>query len=339
MWDFSTLSMTEIIRLQKVLQQELTRRFERQLALAFSDIVDSTAYFSRFGDAAGRELQQLHGDLLAECLRSREGRVVDTAGDGAFLVFPAAAGAIDLLIDFHKAISRENTARSRDQQLEVRIGAHWGAALTDGTAVSGDAVNLCARVAASCAPGEIRITREMVQELPSRHRLNCHALGPVELKGISRRTELLRLDWRDRAIFPARVRVMETGEDFDLPERDVLSFGRLREHEGALANDIVLSHPDLFRAQQVSRWHFELRRFPGGFRLRPVSEAATEVDGILVLKGSEVAIRVGTRVRVGNALTLAFLPAREQAPGEDSTTTRIVREADDKAQYQGDKPQ
>jgi class 3 adenylate cyclase len=331
MWDFSTLSMTEIIRLQKVLQQELTRRFERQLALAFSDIADSTAYFARFGDAAGRELQQLHLDLLGECLRDR-GRVVDTAGDGAFLVFSTAGAAIDMLIDFQKAISRENTGRSREQQLEVRIGAHWGAALTDGTAVSGDAVNLCSRVAASCAPGEIRITREMLQELPPRHRLNCHALGSVELKGIGRRAELLRLDWRDRSIFPARVRVVETGEDFDLPERDLVSFGRLREHEGSFANDIVLSHPDPFRAQQVSRWHFELRRFPGGFRLRPLSEAATEVDGLTVVKGSEVAIRVGSQVRVGNVLTVAFLAARERAPGQDGTTTRIVREADDKAQ-------
>ena len=65
MIDFATLSMTEIIRLQNLLQQELTRRFERYMALAFSDIVGSTPYFARFGDAAGRQLQQLHFDLLA----------------------------------------------------------------------------------------------------------------------------------------------------------------------------------------------------------------------------------------------------------------------------------
>lgn len=332
MWDFGALSMTELIRLQKGLQQELTRRFERELALAFSDIADSTVYCARFGDAAGRELQQLHVDLLAECLRGREGRVVDTAGDGAFLVFPAAEAAIDLAIDFQKAISRENASRSREQQVQVRMGGHWGPVLTDGTAVSGDAVNLCARVAGACAPGEIRITREMLHELPSRHRLHCRPLGAVELKGIARRPELLLLDWRDGAIFPARVRVVETREEFELPQRDLIGFGRLREHDGAAANDVVLSHPDLFRAQQVSRWHFELRRFADGFRLRPLSDAQTEVDGMAVTKGREVAVRVGSQVRVGGVLTLAFLAAPASPAGTDGVTTRIVGEPDGQAQ-------
>ena len=44
------LSMTEIIRLRDLLSKALTRRFERPLALAFSDVVGSTPYFARFGD-------------------------------------------------------------------------------------------------------------------------------------------------------------------------------------------------------------------------------------------------------------------------------------------------
>jgi len=36
--------------LQNELQQELTRRFLRHAALAFSDIVGSTEYFARFGE-------------------------------------------------------------------------------------------------------------------------------------------------------------------------------------------------------------------------------------------------------------------------------------------------
>jgi len=38
------------IRLQNELQQELTRRFLRHAALAFSDIVGSIEYFARFGE-------------------------------------------------------------------------------------------------------------------------------------------------------------------------------------------------------------------------------------------------------------------------------------------------
>ena len=61
--DPETLSLTEIIKLQTQLSEVLKRRFERNLALAFSDVVNSTTYFATFGDEAGRRLQQLHLDL------------------------------------------------------------------------------------------------------------------------------------------------------------------------------------------------------------------------------------------------------------------------------------
>src|SRR6185369_9867141 len=105
--DLEALSMTEIIRLQNQLQQELTRRFERPLTLLFSDIVGSTPYFARLGDAAGRQLQQLHLDLVGRCLGDA-GRIVDTAGDGAFLVFPSTEQAANAVIELHKRVSEAN---------------------------------------------------------------------------------------------------------------------------------------------------------------------------------------------------------------------------------------
>jgi class 3 adenylate cyclase len=322
MLDFSTLGMTEIIRLQNLLQQELTRRFERRAALAFCDIADSTAYFERFGDAAGRQLQQLHLDLLAECLPPRQGRIVDTAGDGAFLTFPGADAAVEALIDFQHRVSVDNATRSREHQLQVRIGAHWGPVLTDGTTVTGDSVNLCARVSGSARGGEMRITRDLYYELAPKHRLHCRPLGAAELKGVTREVELLALDWRDRSVFPTRIRLEEVGEELELPQQDIVSFGRLRELEGRPANDVVLTLPDPLQAQQISRWQFELRRFADGYRLRPVSDAVTEVDGAAVAKGREVTVRPGTEVRVGRVLSIRFLASPSSSDGV--ITTRIV---------------
>jgi len=299
--------MAEIIRLQNELQQELTRRFQRQTALVFSDIVSSTEYFARFGDAAGRQLQQLHTDLLSDCLPRHGGRVVDTAGDGAFLAFAAAEAAIAALLDLQAAVSRANGARSREHQLRLRLGAHWGPVLTDGVAVSGDAVNLCARVAASAEPGEIRLTRELFQELPASQRLKCHAVGATALKGVAREVELFVLDWRDRTVFPTHIRIEETGDLRRLPDQDIVTFGRLREHEGGAANDVVLTHSDPERALQISRWHFELRRFPDGLRLRALSDGYTEVDGVPLPKNGQATVQAGARVRVGRVLTLTFL--------------------------------
>ncbi|XVJ71387.1 MAG: adenylate/guanylate cyclase domain-containing protein [Rhizobacter sp.] len=318
--DLSQLSMTEIIRYQGLLQQELTRRFERQLALVFSDIVGSTPYFARFGDAAGRQLQQLHYDLLTQGLEAQGGRVVDTAGDGAFIVFDSAAAAVQGVVAVQRAVSQANLGRSRPHQLQLRMGLHWGSVLTDGKAVSGDSVNLCARVASSSEVGEIRLTRELFHELGSATRVLCQPLGHGELKGVARAVEVLRLEWRDRSQFPTQLRLEPSGEIVNLPAQDIISFGRLREYEGAPANDVVLIHPDPQMARHISRWHFEFRRGPQGYCLRSLSDSATEINDFPAAKGQDMPVGPGTRIRVAAALTLVLIPPAVGANSDGDRT-------------------
>jgi class 3 adenylate cyclase len=302
-----TLTMTEIIRLQDALSKALVRRFEKRLALVFSDVVGSTPYFARFGDEAGRKLQQRHLDLVQRSIARHKGRVVDTAGDGAFLCFPAVDGAISAMVELHQQIAVDNDSRSNDERLSVRVGCHFGPVLTDGVAVSGDSVNFCARVASSSSPGEIRLTREAFGALTDvRLRIKCRRLKPTTLKGIDRPIELLALDWHDPMVFPASVRFAD-GAEIPLPSHDLIRFGRLKEQDGMIANDVVLQVQDPGDANRISRWHFELHRRSGGFVLRSVSEALTEVDGKSMARGEEAPVKPGTIVRVGGVLTLEFL--------------------------------
>jgi len=301
------MSMTEIIRLQDLLSRELKRRFEKELALGFSDIVGSTEYFARFGDEAGRKMQQRHFDFLQRSVTEKQGRIVDTAGDGAFMVFPTAEAAAAAFIELQTTISDDNLTRPREHQLQLRLGLHWGSVLTDGQHVTGEAVNLASRVTASAAPGEIRLTMDVFRSFSNTfYRLSSRVLGPVALKGIFRPVELLSLHWRDRNIYPDSVRIRETGWQVRLPPQDTISFGRLQENEGVAANDVVLAMTEVADTLKISRWQFELRRYPDGFRLRPVSEQLTEVDGLPVARGMEVPIKPGTLVRVARVATLEF---------------------------------
>jgi adenylate cyclase len=158
-FDFSALTLTEMIRLREHLSEEITRKFERRLALAFSDVVGSTNYFARFGDRAGRALQQRHIDMLQDQLPATSGRIVDTAGDGAFMCFPTADQAIEALSTLQLKLVEFNSTRAPEHHLLVRIGIHFGPALTDGTVVTGDSVNLCARVTATAEASSIRVTK------------------------------------------------------------------------------------------------------------------------------------------------------------------------------------
>jgi class 3 adenylate cyclase len=287
------LSMTEIIRLQDMLSKALVRRFEKRLALAFSDVAGSTAYFSKYGDEAGRKLQQRHIDLIQRVLPKADGRIVDTAGDGAFLCFPALNGAARAMVELQRQISIDNDSRPAEHRLQVRIGLHFGPALTDGTLVSGDSVNFSARVASSAALSEIRLSIAAYHELSDvALRLRCRRQKAVSLKGIDGPVELYVLDWLDPTIFPSSVRI-DDGSEVKLPARDV-----------------ILESSDATSSNRISRWHFELHRKSTGFTLRSVSSALTDVDGTPVQRGAEAPIRPGSKVRVGGVMTLEFLGDR-----------------------------
>jgi class 3 adenylate cyclase len=309
-----TLGLGELLQLRERLSDVLVRRFERSLAIAFSDVVGSTEYFAHFGDEAGRGLQQRHIDLLNDVLRRHEGRIVDTAGDGVFCCFPSADQAAAGLIQLEHKIADQNLTRTPEHHLNVRCGLHFAPVLTDGMVVTGDAVNLCARVTGLAAPREIRLTATAALALSPPYQARCRALPAAHVKGITRPVEMMLLEWRDQAL-PTAVLVAESGERIPIPDKPTVTFGRLREHEGVAANDIVLWVPDRAQLMRISRWHFELRRQGDVLYLHPVSDQTTEVDGRIVGKGENVRIGPGTVVRLADgAVNLTFLASAEPAP-------------------------
>lgn len=322
--EFEHLTLNEIIRLQNQLSSILSRRFERSMALGFSDIVGSTTYFSRFGDEAGRRLQQQHTDLLEQVTQSSNGRIVDTAGDGVFMCFNGVKDAVEAFAHFQSLLKEYNVRLNKEHHLMTRTGVHWGPVLTDGTIVTGDAVNLCARLSATAQPAEIRLTHAAFLELPNHERLRCHPLGKVSLNGILYPVEIMEFSWRDPNRFPTAVFVEETQRSIPLPDQPIISFGRLSELNGARANDIVLELPDRQLTQQISRWHFEIRREMDGLVLRALSNQLTEVNGTVVCRGMEVPISVGAIVRLSRTLTLKFLSGEPSATTEIETLTRVL---------------
>jgi class 3 adenylate cyclase len=321
--DYDQLGLTEMIQIQNEISKALARRFQRDLALVFTDVVGSTAYFQRFGDEEGRRLLQRHLDLLRGVLPKFGGRVVDTAGDGAFSCFPKAAATAMAMLELQRLIAHDNTHFGRDQELAVRCGIHWGSVLTDGVVVTGDAVNVCARVAGLGRGAEIRITRAAFHELPGAARAMCRPLPPEQPKGVREPIETLHLEWRDLRRVPTRVRLVETGETIAIPDLGLVSFGRLRDKHGQPANDIVLRLPDEEATQKIGRWHFELRRLAEGCALRQVSAGSTEVNGQPVAEGSLVSITAGAVVRVGGVLTLEFTNDAPKRRVGESGETRV----------------
>jgi class 3 adenylate cyclase len=297
--DFEGLGLNELIRLQARISEVLTRRFERPMAVVFSDVVGSSGYTAKHGDEAGRMMQQRHIDLVSRATGDHRGRIVDTAGDGAFCVFESVTDAIEGLSALHREVLGA---------FAIRTAVHHGRVLTDGVAVSGDAVNFCARVVSSAAPGEIRLTRAAFHELESGERARCRALPLIALKDYGEGVPVFAYEWRDLARFPIAVRVVETGTELAIPNQEVVSIGRLRLNpNGSPANDLVIALPDADKAVLLSRWHLELRRRAEGMVARSVSDRSVELNGRALIKGADAEIRVGDVLRLSGVVSLELL--------------------------------
>lgn len=315
--DYDRMSLQDFIRLQRELAVEVRRRFERPTALIFTDVVGSTAYISRFGDVAGRVLLQRHHELLERTLGKVGGRLVDTAGDGAFCVANSAQEGASLLTQLQSFILADNATVGPHEQLAVRSGMHWGLALVGGELVTGESVHTAARIMGTAEGGQIRISREAFDQLSPKLRTRCAWLEPQQLKGFDEAVDIGVLDWRAPRRFPTVVEVVETGVRIPIPIRARVTLGRLTEADGAGLDHLSLWLSDPGQQVRLSRRQIALEMTPSGYVLENLSPAVTEVDGRMVSQAERVRIRPGSEASLSRVMTLRFVHGAPSLLGQD----------------------
>jgi class 3 adenylate cyclase len=142
----------------------------------FVDVVGSTRLAAEIGDSLFRELIDGFHQLVQRQLERYQGRLVDTAGDGALTLFDSPARAI--------ACAEAVRDGVRALGLNVRAGLHTGE-MEHGPAgeVRGIAVHTGARVAALAGPGEIYVSRT-IRDLVAGAPIRLDSRGVHELKGV-----------------------------------------------------------------------------------------------------------------------------------------------------------
>jgi class 3 adenylate cyclase len=141
----------------------------------FTDIVGSTERAARLGDRAWRDLLEDHHIAVRRELARFRGQELDTAGDGFFAVFDGPARAI--------SCARAIVGAVGELDLEIRAGVHTGECELQDGKVTGIAVNIGARVAATAGPGEVLVSGT-VKDLVAGSGLEFEERGLHELKGV-----------------------------------------------------------------------------------------------------------------------------------------------------------
>jgi class 3 adenylate cyclase len=149
---------------------------DRVLAtVLFTDIVESTRKASELGDRRWRELLDTHDAAVHRQLERFRGRAVSTAGDGFLATFDGPARAIRCAAAIAEAV--------HELGIEVRAGVHTGEVERRGDDVGGIAVHIGARVGALGGPGEVVVSRTVV-DLVAGSGLEFEDRGMHTLKGV-----------------------------------------------------------------------------------------------------------------------------------------------------------
>lgn len=142
--------------------------------------------------AAGIAAQRQLLSRAAALVQAPQGRVVERQGDGLLLLFADPHAALSWAQASH-ALCQPAEPGHTEATLALRIGAHHGQLLSDGSALFGHGVNLAARIAAVAGPGETLLSAPTHAQASPVWRGLMEDLGPYYLKHFDEPQQLFKL--------------------------------------------------------------------------------------------------------------------------------------------------
>jgi len=166
--------LTEIERFLR--EPETAMAHDRVLAtVLFTDIVASTEQLAAGGDDAWRHTMDDHDRAMERLVAAYRGRIVKPTGDGILATFDGPARAVRCAAELLDAAAA--------QGITLRAGLHTGEIETRPTDVTGIAVHIANRISALADPGEILVSRTVV-DLTAGSGLEFDPRGEHHLKGV-----------------------------------------------------------------------------------------------------------------------------------------------------------
>jgi class 3 adenylate cyclase len=159
-----------------------------KVAIMFSDIEESTALNERIGDRAWVRLIGRHDKLIRRFVKSHQGHVVKSQGDGFMVAFAEPEHAVRCSIEVQSAL------RKRPNGIRVRMGIHAGKSVRRGDDLFGRNVAMAARVAAEADGGETLVSEAVRESVDGRDGIAFDDGRDVELKGFSGKHRLYSVD-------------------------------------------------------------------------------------------------------------------------------------------------
>lgn len=159
---------------------------ETLMTILFADVCNSTRLYDTLGDSKARETIAYCVSIMDTAIGRNRGRLVKTMGDEVMACFERATDAAQAAVEMQQDISQELIVGN--ENITIHAGFHYGAVLTEGRDIFGDAVNTAARLTDLAKSAQILTSLETTKQLNDEWREAVRKIDHTALRG--KRTEM-----------------------------------------------------------------------------------------------------------------------------------------------------
>jgi class 3 adenylate cyclase len=165
----------------------------------FADIRGYSAFVFQHSAAAAADLQTRYTQLVEERVRAHGGRVLEIAGDGAFVVFVTPRQAVQSAIDLQEEFVRI-FVQERQLPVTLSIGVEAGEAIPMMGKYVGPPINLAGVICQRTEPGEVLLGETLSHLVRKMEGLVLVDRGAIDVPGYPEPVRLTRLMRDSRSV-------------------------------------------------------------------------------------------------------------------------------------------
>jgi class 3 adenylate cyclase len=142
---------------------------EKLAAILVADVSDYERLIAQDRARAEAALQLNHHEVIDTAIAVYGGRIFELEADRLLAEFRSPLAAVQCAVEIQARLEARMAELPPPERIRLRIGIHYGEALIEGGELIGEALAIGKRVQALAEPGEICVSRTVVETV--RHRV------------------------------------------------------------------------------------------------------------------------------------------------------------------------
>ncbi len=159
-----------------------------------ADIAGYSALMEREETRTFARLHALREQIVNPKVAEYGGRIVKTTGDGFLAEFPSATAALGCAITIQRMNFAQEANKDEAERFHLRIGVNVGDIIVDGEDVSGDGVNVAARLEPLAPPDGVCVSGAVRDQVREDLGVVLEDIGEQHVKNISRPIRAFRIN-------------------------------------------------------------------------------------------------------------------------------------------------